>query len=479
MHRQLSEKSYTFNFLSFVNDLSIIGSSNIGVFFLSIVQGLFIPKILSVEDFGYWRLFLLITGFSGLLHLGFTDGVYLEWAGKQMKDITFDVRKAFYVLFTHIIIIGLSLSIVFFYCKVGSRNIVVLALVYAIIVNLLTFFQFTFQAVRSFRIVSILNIIRPLIFLVSAVVLFFLKIVDYEKVILSYIGACLFVLICYSYFLKEEIRLPKRKEINYFSILSKYIRSGWALQFGNFIIFLILNTDVIIVGTLFGIKNFAFYTFAITILGIFSIFTSSISTVIFPHLATAPAEIRNKAFRLSSAVIVLIWGIILGIYPLAAIFISYFFPHYSETLPYIKILILSASFITTIQVLHNNYYKLYFQQTRYFFSALVMFLISFASIFIAARYTYNLKVIAFVKVGVLLMWFIINELLLMDYIKQSLPSLVKRLLIIFCFSGIFWLSWYLKPTMLQVIFYFATTLLIAAIFLNNEIKTLKKLRYAK
>ena len=465
-----------FSITTFISDLSIVGTANIGVLVLGVVQGLIIPKILTVEDYGYWKLFLLYTGFSGLLHLGFTDGIYLDWAGKQMKELTAALSKAFWVLFAHLIIIGFSLSIVFLYCGFGSKNILILGLIYAVILNLVTFYQFTFQAVRSFRIVSILNVIRPLIFMGSVVAIYFLKILDYEKVILSYIGVCLLAFMIYSYLLKGEIQFPKRKEVNYFGVLSKYIVSGWPLLFGNFIVFLILNTDMIIVGSLFSIKNFAFYALAITILGIFSVFTNTISTVIFPHLAIASTEIKNKAFSMFAAVIVLIWGIVLGIYPLVATFISYFLPNYLEILPYIRILILSVAFITTIQILHNNYYKLYFQQIRYFLSASVMFLISFSAMFVVARYTYNLKIIAFVKVSILFMWFITNELLLMNYVKQSLPSFVKRLLVISCFSGIFWISWYLELLVLQIPFYFVMALLIVIIFFKVEIRTLLKLR---
>jgi O-antigen/teichoic acid export membrane protein len=469
----------SFSISTFISDLSIVGTANIGVFVIGVVQGLIIPKILTIEDYGYWKLFLLYTGFSGLLHLGFTDGIYLHWAGKQMNELTDIIREAFWVLFIHLTIVALILLLIFLFYDFANKNILILALIYAFILNIITFFQFTFQAVRRFRIVSILNVIRPLFFLSIVGILYFLKILDHEKVIQCYIGACLLAFISYSYSLKEKIEFPLRKELRYLGVLSKYIASGWSLLFGNFIVFLILNADVIIVGALFSIKKFAFYAFAITILGIFSVFTNTISTVIFPHLAAATTEIRNKAFSLSASVIVLMWGIILGIYPFAAAFISFFLPDYSETLPYIRVLMLTVAFITAIQILHNNYYKLYFQQTKYLLSALVISLISFASILVVARYTYDLEIIALVKVGVLFLWFVVNELILMKYIEHSLRSLLKRLSIIFYFSLIFWVSWYFESIVLQVAFYFLMVLIISMIFLKNEIKNLKKLRYVQ
>src|SRR5215469_10699160 len=43
-----------------------------------------IPRLMSVEDFGYWRLFLLYAGYAGLLHVGFLDGQLLRWAGQPL-----------------------------------------------------------------------------------------------------------------------------------------------------------------------------------------------------------------------------------------------------------------------------------------------------------------------------------------------------------------------------------------------------------
>ncbi|MEW6053104.1 MAG: oligosaccharide flippase family protein [Nitrospirota bacterium] len=469
----------SFSISTFVNDLSIVGTANIGVFIIGLVQGLIVPKILTVEDYGYWKLFLLYTGFSGLLHLGFTDGIYLQWAGKQMKELSAIIGDTFWVLFIHLTIVALIFLLVFLFYGFTNKNILILALIYAFALNIITFFQFTFQAVRRFRIVSILNLFKPLLFLSSVGILYFLKILDYEKMIYSYIGASLFIFTIYTYSLKENISFPCKKKFRYRDILTKYITSGWSLLFGNFIVFLILNADVMIVGALFTIKEFAFYAFAITILGIFSVFTNTISTVIFPHLAAASTEIRKKAFSLSASVIVLMWGIILGLYPFAVAFISYFLPDYSGTLPYIRVLMLSVAFITTIQILHNNYYKLYFQQTKYFLSTLIVSLLSFVAIFIVARTINDLKIIAVVKVGILLIWFIINELLLMKHIAHSLQSLFKRLLIILYFSLIFYISWYIELIVLQVAFYFLMVLFVSMTFLKNEVKSLRNIRYAK
>jgi len=53
-----------------------------------------IPRLVSVEDFGYWRLFLLYAGYVGFLHFGFADGALLCWAGRPLETFRHEVGCA-------------------------------------------------------------------------------------------------------------------------------------------------------------------------------------------------------------------------------------------------------------------------------------------------------------------------------------------------------------------------------------------------
>jgi hypothetical protein len=50
-----------------------------------------IPRLVSVEDFGYWRLFPLYAGYVGFLHFGFADGALLCWAGRPLETFRHEV----------------------------------------------------------------------------------------------------------------------------------------------------------------------------------------------------------------------------------------------------------------------------------------------------------------------------------------------------------------------------------------------------
>ena len=58
-----------------------------------------IPRLVTVEDFGYWRVFLLYSGYAGFLHLGLVEGALLSWGGKPFRIIRPALRSSLRFIF--------------------------------------------------------------------------------------------------------------------------------------------------------------------------------------------------------------------------------------------------------------------------------------------------------------------------------------------------------------------------------------------
>ena len=56
-------------------------------FSVSAVMSLLVPKMLGVEEYAYWQLFLLYGAYVPLFHLGLNDGVYLINGGKTFTEM--------------------------------------------------------------------------------------------------------------------------------------------------------------------------------------------------------------------------------------------------------------------------------------------------------------------------------------------------------------------------------------------------------
>ena len=54
---------------------------------ISCITSLLVPKLLGVEEYGYWQLFVFYAGYVGFFHFGLNDGVYLLHGGESRDQI--------------------------------------------------------------------------------------------------------------------------------------------------------------------------------------------------------------------------------------------------------------------------------------------------------------------------------------------------------------------------------------------------------
>ena len=71
----------------FFLNLFRVGLSNIFILSSQVLIGLALPKILSVNNFGLYRKFMLYATYISLLHFGFIDGILIKYGGKDIESI--------------------------------------------------------------------------------------------------------------------------------------------------------------------------------------------------------------------------------------------------------------------------------------------------------------------------------------------------------------------------------------------------------
>src|SRR6202043_804367 len=80
-------------------DVATLGTGTLLAALFNVLLAFVIPRLVSVEDFGYWRLFLLYAGYTGLLHLGLADGTLLRWAGRPLGEFRHEIGPSLKFLF--------------------------------------------------------------------------------------------------------------------------------------------------------------------------------------------------------------------------------------------------------------------------------------------------------------------------------------------------------------------------------------------
>lgn len=83
----LDAREAVLNYKKLISDLlTAFGAQGVS-FICSVVTTLLVPKILGVEEFAYWQLFVFYTSYVSFFQLGLNDGIYLQHGGESRDAI--------------------------------------------------------------------------------------------------------------------------------------------------------------------------------------------------------------------------------------------------------------------------------------------------------------------------------------------------------------------------------------------------------
>ena len=85
---------------------------------VSCLTNLILPKVLSVNSFSWWQLFIFYSMYVPCLALGLNDGIYLRYGGAHIESLDFESIKSQYV-FGQIaqLLIAIFVGAVFILCS--------------------------------------------------------------------------------------------------------------------------------------------------------------------------------------------------------------------------------------------------------------------------------------------------------------------------------------------------------------------------
>ena len=420
----------------FVQDLATVSVGTLLATILGILQVFIIPRIVTVETFGYWRLFLLYNSFAGLLHLGFADGALLRWAGREFYDIRPEVPSSLKFLGCQQLAILPCLGlIVITALPLRLRAVGVGLLVFAAVFNVTALLQYSLQAARQFKLVAVASTLPMGVFVLLAVLWTRVATPNVSILIALFIVGWSCVLIVYWI----RIRPFSHKESVSASVIGRRLLAlGWPIALSNTVYGLIQTVDRLAVSSIFSINEFAQYSFAASALFIPITAITAGSQVFFPHIAAVEEGNRTKAYSSGSLLLVIAWGLSLPYYFILQIFVRNFLPKYEPGLPAAMVLMFSVLFLGGIQILQGSFFNIYGLQRSFLKSSIAALLVGLCLVLAAALRFKSLTVIAIAQVLTLALWWQFNEWKLKEVTGQSIRDWV-RTACLFSWSGLsFW-----------------------------------------
>lgn len=346
--------------LSAIKNIGHMTIAQLFVMVLSIGMSVFVPKFVGISEFSYWQLFIFYASYTGCLHFGLNDGIYLKQGGKQMNDndkINISNQLWFSIAFQCIMLLGLYSILSFTNDSVDRKIIYLYICIYAIVNNIFNYCGSVLQSINHIKNYSKYLLIDKIFVILYIFVILLCHRKDYDFLIWGYIGGRSLALSILLYNYRPIFLCSLSFKKNVIRKMFSNVAIGYNLMIANIASAFILGVGRFVVDIHYPIEVFGKVSFAFTLTGFVLALISQVGNSVFPILASKGKEFHKKLFPSLEAFLQLLLPICYLAYPIIYSLIYFYLPQYNESLSYFIILFPLCVFEAKISMLYNTYMK--------------------------------------------------------------------------------------------------------------------------
>lgn len=456
------------NRTSTIQSIAQVVGSNILALISSVIVGFVLPKLLSIEGYGFYKTFTLYTSYVGVLNFGLADGIVLKYGGDDYSSLDKPLFRSYFRWF---ILFHIAASFIFFIIgfiikDVDLKFIVFALLADTLVVNSTSYFQQISQITRRFKEYSIrktvLSISNIVVLTVTGFIYFKVGNVSYRTYIVLSLGAATIIALKYICTYRDIIygdhltfRETKLEVIG-------LVKAGFPLLLANICSILILNIDRQFVSILFDKTVYAVYAFAYNLLTIASTAVSAIAIVLYPTLKRLTHEVLKDMYAPMIGTMLAGTFLITGTYFPLSIFIEWFLPQYTGALSILRIILPGFTICSCVTVIIHNYYKIVNESSKFFRISVFILFFSLMGNIVAFMLFKTTQAISAASVITMLVWYLYTEYLL----KQQRIAIIckKNAIYLFCMLIGFYLissiANHILACIIYILFFLVATLLL-------------------
>ena len=380
--------------------LSVLIANIINLSF-NLVSNFLLPKYLSVDTYAHIKTFTLLLSYAGFLHLGYADGMYLKYGGKDRRELeiidlemNLSIMRIFQVAISiGVIIVGLTIKdygVVIFGCTLMPYN-------------MSWYFRNLYQAIGEFITYGrVLNVISITLFVLNMGLLFLIRTDVYIHYLFVYFTVYFSTWIFIEYRVRNVLQAKLRWVLFSTREFKENIQSGFLLMLGTFSSNLLTSMDRWFVKGLFDNVAFAQYSFAVSMESFLNVAITPITVTLYNFFCKTNnvSQIQRikryvmifSSFLISSA----FWGDwILRIW----------LPNYLGSTTVMYCLFCSQFFYIIIRSIYVNLYNAQKRQKTYFINITIVIFSGFISNGIIYVIFHNKESFAIATLLSAILWF--------------------------------------------------------------------------
>lgn len=381
--------------LSFIKNMSYTISSNLLSLMVSTLVILIVPKLIGIEEYGYWQLYIFYSSYVGFLHFGWNDGIYLRYGGYEYDKLD---KKLFFSqlvsLFSIQIIIGILIcGFSNLYVVDTNRNFIIKMVAIAmVLLNTRVMLLYIIQATNRIKEYARITMFDKIVYITLIFVFLILGVRDFKLMIFAdLIGK--YVSLVYSMISCKEIVF---NEISYLCCTVKEtitnISVGIKLMFANIASMLIIGIVRFGIERTWDVGTFGKVSLTLSISNMMMIFINAVGVIMFPILRRTNQERLPSIYLIMrDFLMVLSLGALILYYPLKTV-IAAWLPQYAESLLYMALLFPIFIYEGKMSLLINTYLKTLRREKVMLQINIITMLISLILAYIATQVLRNLDI---------------------------------------------------------------------------------------
>lgn len=348
------------NVKSFISNFSIALVSQVISLVLSLIMSLLVPKVLGVEEFGYWQLFIFYSSYTGLFHFGLNDGIYLIHGGETRDEVD---KRSIASQFQLSVVVQLFIAVlIVIYAFAGGLEekrefIIVCTACYMILFCASGYLGNVFQMMNETKLFSLSAIVDRLVFFVPLAFFLIIR----EQAFEPYVLAFLFARSCsLGYCLwkgKDLIFVKPMKLKPTVDEAFQSIRVGICLMLANLAGTLIIGVARFAIDFTWGIDEFGQISLALSMVNFFMVFFTQLALVLFPALRQTDYNNLKKVFSSARDALGLSLPVVFVLYFPAVILLHLWLPQYDTAMIFFAVLLPICVFDGKMQVVGTTFFN--------------------------------------------------------------------------------------------------------------------------
>lgn len=454
-------------------------TSNLVTLIISVLMVLILPKLIGLNDYGYWQLYLFYISYLGFFNIGWVEGIYLRYGGAEFHQLNkskFAGQFFFFTIYISIVAMLFLFSSYFFINDIDKEYILIMVSLSLLVTVPRGFLLYVLQTTNRIKEFSLITLLDRFLYLVIISTLLLIGVKNYELMIGADFAIKLITLII-SLYLCREIVFLKTENIN--KVCKEVfinISVGIKLMFANIASMLIIGVVRFGIERSWDIATFGKVSLVLSISNLMMVFVNALGIVLFPILKRTETEKYSKIYiNLRNFLIPTLLLSLVLYFPLKII-LQMWLPLYLESLKFLSLMLPIIVFEGKMALLINTYLKTLREEYLMLKINIIAVICSIVVTYINTVILKNLEFTIFSIVVLLAIRSSLAEIILAKKLNvYILKDLILELAVV---SGFILITWFSVNEISSFVKYFivlTTYFFLKKDNLNNSIHILKKM----